>query len=109
MNYLIIILLVQALLFGLLFSKKMKSKHVFWINWVFFFLLFGKPLIVFLLNAMTDEDFYSEYFHYGFGLLFCFFWSISFIVLCLVTPFLISHLPIGLHESIFYKKTNSKY
>jgi hypothetical protein len=34
---------------------------------------------------------------------------ISFIIIILLLPLIISYLTIGLQKSVFYKKTNSKY
>ena len=87
----------------------MKEKYVFIFNWILFIVLFGKPLVSILFKALTDKDFYTDFFFYGFGLLFCLVWSIAFITICMVTPFIISYLPIGLWKSIFYKRTDLKY
>ena len=97
-GYLIVILFIQILLFSILFYEKMKEKYVFIFNWILFIVLFGKPLVFILFKAHTDKDFYTDFFFYSFGLLFC-----------LLTPFLISHLPIGLRKGLFYKKTDLKY
>lgn len=111
MKYLIIILLVQALLFVLLFSEKMKSKYVFISNYILFIILFALPHIQILINAIFDEDFsfQNDYFNVGFGGMYIGIWIISFFMFNILFPFLLSFLTLALHKSIFFKKTNSKY
>lgn len=111
MTYLIIILLVQSLLFGLLFSEKMKGKYVFILNGILFFILFGLTHFEVLHSAIDHDDFSfeNEYFSMGFGLLYLVIWLVSFLIFNLLFPFLLSFVPIGLHKSIFYEKTNTKY
>lgn len=96
---------------GLLLIRVIKSKYVFIINAVSFFILFGIPhakALVFIVSS-KDFSFDNDYFELGFGAMSFGMWLVSFTLFNILSPILISFLPIGLHKSIFYEKTNSKY
>lgn len=86
---------------AILYFSKGNSKSIFWLNYMLILLTFSIPFLGFEVEFITFVIVFI-----GVAILAP---ITSFIIIVLLLPLIISYLTIGLHKSIFYKKTDSKY